>query len=110
MSARLQVATQSMDGGHLVVVRGEVDMESAPRLLHEIQHHVALGGRTVVDLAGVEYIDSAGIAVLVQGLKAAQRRGQEYALRVPSPQVTAVLELAQLQQFFRIEPLPGAPR
>jgi anti-sigma B factor antagonist len=99
-----------MAGGQVVVVGGEVDMESSPRLLLELQRHLAHGGRTVVDLAGVQYIDSAGIAVLVEALKAARKRGQEFALRAPSAQVTAVLALAQLQQFFRIEPAPGGTR
>jgi anti-sigma B factor antagonist len=107
MSERLRLSTRHEEGAHVVVVHGEVDMESSPRLLQEIHQHVARGSRTVVDLAGVQYIDSAGIAVLVQGLKAARKRGQEFALRAPSTQVAAVLELAQLRQLFRIEPPPG---
>jgi anti-anti-sigma factor len=110
VTARLLVTVNAEGGDHVLLVQGEVDMESAPRLLDEIQHGLKRGARTVVDLAGVAYIDSSGIAVLVQGLKTAMKRGTEFVLRAPSAQVAAVLKLAQLQQLFRIEPAPGEPR
>jgi anti-sigma B factor antagonist len=104
MSQRLQISTVHEPGADVVVVLGEVDMESSPRLLQALQHQVARSPRTVVDLAGVRYMDSAGVAVLVQGLRAAMRRGQQFVLRAPSAPVSAVLDLAQLRQLFRIEP------
>ncbi|MCC6671588.1 MAG: STAS domain-containing protein [Planctomycetes bacterium] len=110
MTTRLQLTGGTEGHDHVVMVRGEVDMESAPRLLDEIQHGLKHASRAVVDLAGVSYIDSSGIAVLVQGLKSAMKRGKEFVLRAPSAQVAAVLKLAQLQQLFKIEPAPDQPR
>jgi anti-sigma B factor antagonist len=103
MADRLQLESVAGDGSHAVIVRGEVDMESSPRLLAALQLGLRLGGGLVVDLEGVSYIDSSGIAVLIQGLKAANQRRQPFRLRRPSKQVNAVLQLAQLQQLFAID-------
>lgn len=108
MTERLQLAVSAnADGTGLVTVGGEVDMDSSPRLLEAIQTGLRQNRSQVVDLAGVSYIDSSGIAVLVQGLRAARKRNLELRLREPSKQVTAVLRLAQLLQLFTIDD-PGA--
>ena len=103
MTERLQLSSAAEDGAQVLVVRGEVDMESSPRLLAAIQAGLHQGSAQVVDLAGVSYIDSSGIAVLVQGLRAARKHGLEFRLRRPSKQVTAVLQLAQLLQLFTVD-------
>lgn len=103
MTDGLQLRTDASGGRHTVFASGEIDMDSSPRLLAEIQRGLRGGGHVDVDLAGIEYIDSSGIAVLVQGLKAAQKNRQEFALRRPSERVLAVLELADLKNLFRIE-------
>ena len=56
-----------------------------------------------VDLREVGYLDSSGISVLIQGLKLAQERSVGYVLLDPSPKVSAIIELSQLQDFFTIE-------
>jgi anti-sigma B factor antagonist len=91
------------DDARVLVVRGEVDMESSPTFLEAIQQGLRQGGPQVVDLSGVSYMDSSGIAVLVQGLRAARKRGVEFRLRAPSKQVAGVLRLAQLLQLFTID-------
>ncbi len=89
-------------------VSGEVDMETSPGLKEQIQKALK-GAKTLkVDLSGVGYLDSSGIAVLIQGLKEAQRAKVEYSLLDPSPQVKAVIALAMLQQVFRIETSGGS--
>ena len=103
MSTPLQLRTQSEDGRQVVIVAGEVDMESSPRLLSAIHAGLQPGAPLYVDLADVSYIDSSGIAVLVQGLRAAGRRQQSFGLRRPSKKVLAVLRLAQLLELFGID-------
>jgi len=66
----LTVATREESGATVVAVAGEIDVYTAPRLREEL---VALidGGRhrVVVDMAGVEFLDSTGLGVLVGALK-----------------------------------------
>jgi anti-anti-sigma factor len=62
----------------------------------------------VTDLRGVTQIDSAGIRALVRGLTSAQRLQGSFKLVAPSPEVLAVLRVAQLDTVFpvfdRLEP------
>jgi anti-anti-sigma factor len=58
-------------------------------------HHI------VVELGALERIDTAGVAVLVEGLIAARATGQEMLLCEPSSTVRATFELAGLQEALR---------
>lgn len=107
MRRGLELKSAVEGGDRVVLASGEIDMESSPRLLAEIQRATGRGARLVVDLSAVTYMDSSGIAVLIQGLKAAKQREQQFVLRRPSAKVLAVIELADLQLLFRIEPGPG---
>ena len=47
-----------------------------------------------IELSGVEYMDSSGVATLVEGFKIARENSKTFVLVAPSPSVTRVLELA----------------
>jgi anti-sigma B factor antagonist len=55
-----------------------------------------------VELSQVSYIDSSGIAALVEGFQTARARGSKFALVSVSDAVRAVLELARLDRVFLI--------
>jgi anti-sigma B factor antagonist len=105
---KLRVDSQSAAGKVVVTVRGELDLDSSPDLLEEIRRRMAAAPRMELHLAGVEYVDSSGIAVLVQGYKLARRGSVEYVLVDPSSPVMRVITLSQLQDFFAIETAPPA--
>ena len=105
----MNVSIENEGGAHLVRVLGDVDLETSPKLWTQLQEQLRVGSKVVVELSGVTYIDSSGVAVLIQGLKHAQKRGVGYTLRAPSARVRSVLELAQLSRLFEIEdPTGGA--
>jgi anti-sigma B factor antagonist len=58
----------------------------------------------VVDLSGIEFVDSAGIGVLVSVFKAARASGKTVKFVVSRPGVVSVLELIKLDQIFDIHP------
>jgi anti-sigma B factor antagonist len=107
MGARLQIDTvrAPVQGTDRCVLRvqGEIDLESSPTMWSRIQEHLAAESEVWVQLSGVEYMDSSGIAVLVQGHKHAGRSGRVFGLLDPSPKVRTLIELAQLHRLFRIE-------
>ena len=82
---------------------GEVDLSSAPDLRKVL---IAVGKEScatvAVKLSDVEYMDSSGVAVLIEGLKAAQECGKTFALISPSVPVMKVLTLARLDSVFDI--------
>jgi anti-sigma B factor antagonist len=53
-------------------------------------------------LADVTFVDSSGIAVLIEGLKWSRERNLPYILAHLTPAVQMVIELARLEQFFTI--------
>ena len=62
MATPLELSTQrSPDGTPVVMAVGEIDMSNAGRFGDALSLAAAEGGRFVVDLTGVEYLDSAGI-------------------------------------------------
>jgi len=92
------------DDGDMRIVRacGEVDLNTSPELRTAILG-VLDGGRSVgVDLSGAAYMDSSGVATLVEGLKSSKNSGQAIYLINPSHAVLKVLELARLDSLFEI--------
>jgi anti-sigma B factor antagonist len=86
----------------LVRLRGEVDLSWSQQVRKAIL--AALGGTNMVsvELSEVSYIDSSGIAALVEGLQNAKSKGQKFALVAVSKAVMAVLQLARLDRVFPI--------
>jgi len=99
----MQIESRDEPGGRVLQVVGEVDMDSSPRLRDEIHRNLKGVKAVKVRLKDVEYVDSSGIAVLIQGMKDAGKAGVAFALLDPSDNVRSVIELAMLQEVFTIE-------
>ena len=63
---------------------------------------VKTGGPVIVDLSDVKYMDSSGVASLVEGLQHAKKLGQDFVLAAPTGSVLGVIKLARLDKVFRI--------
>jgi len=65
MATSLELSTRrDAEGIPVVTAVGEIDMSNADRFRDALAQAAAQGGRLVVDLTGVEYLDSAGVHVL----------------------------------------------
>ena len=84
-----------------LAVTGDVDIVSAPSLREQLLRIDARN--VVVDLAGVTFIDSSGLGVLVAALKRAREAGGELTLRSPSRPTRKVLDITGLSQLVTIE-------
>jgi anti-sigma B factor antagonist len=88
-------------GSDVLSVRGDVDLASAPTLRRELRELLEQRGRrVVVDLSGVTYMDSSGIAVLIEGARWAQKAKGRLVLAALAEPVRMVVELAKLDLFF----------
>jgi anti-sigma B factor antagonist len=86
-----------------ITVRGEVDLYTSPDLRAAIMDAApAAPGGLELDLGGVEYMDSSGVATLVEGFKRSRELGKTFALVTPSRAVMKVLELTRLDAIFEI--------
>ncbi|MCB1607698.1 MAG: STAS domain-containing protein [Xanthomonadales bacterium] len=91
------------EGGFQVVkVQGEVDLSWSQKLRKSILDALGKSQKVAVDLSQVTYIDSSGIAALVEGFQSARGKGQHFSLVSVSQPVIAVLELARLDRVFPI--------
>ena len=86
----------------LVRLRGEVDLSWSQQVRKTILSALGATGKVGVELSEVSYIDSSGIAALVEGLQNAKSRGQQFGLVAVSKAVMAVLQLARLDRVFPI--------
>lgn len=91
----ITVAQAQTEGhGRHVAVRGELDVDTSPRLLGEIHRLMAEGATLIVlDLTGASFIDSSGLRVLVHGGEALKASGGDLLIEGMSPAVEKLLEL-----------------
>lgn len=95
-------SARSEQGFRIVAVHGEVDLSWSSRIRDEILGALGEHGRVLVEMKDVHYIDSSGIAALVEGYQTAKQQGRRFGLLRISEPVRAVLELARLDQVFPI--------
>lgn len=99
----LTVETQTTETGVVIRAAGEVDLYSSPELRKAILESAPTADQEVgIDLSAVTYIDSSGVATLVEGLRCARERGVGFVLVTPSAAVLQVLELARLDSVFEV--------
>jgi anti-sigma B factor antagonist len=87
-------------GASIVVLKGDIDLESSPAAREVLLKSVEGIGKVLVDLSSVTYIDSSGVASLVEALQSAKRNGGKFALVAASDPTRRVLELARLDKVF----------
>lgn len=91
------------DGEQLVVsFRGDLDLQSSPEARRILLECVDRSKGILVDLSAVPYLDSSGVASLVEAYQLSRSRGISFALVSVSPRALRVLELARLDKVFAI--------
>jgi anti-sigma B factor antagonist len=60
------ISTAERDGRTVVLIRGELDLATAPDLEKVVHEHLDAGGEVVVDLRELQFMDSSGLRVLVR--------------------------------------------
>lgn len=89
--------TEVGSGGRRIALRGRLDTETAPTLDQRLDPLIASPAVTAAlfDLAGLEYIGSAGIRVLVKARKTLEARGGGMAVANLQPMVRQVFEIVK---------------
>ena len=94
-----------VDGARILVApRGEIDAYTSTRLCEGFAGVGDVAGRhVVVDLAGVGFVDSAGLSALVTCLQGVRARGGAISLRSTSRQLAKLFEITGLTRLFPLE-------
>lgn len=92
------------EGGWTVIdVKGEVDVYTAPKLREKLVDLVSQGShQIVVNLEGVEFLDSTGLGVLVGGLKRVKSHDGTLALVCTKAKILKVFSITGLSKVFPI--------
>ena len=92
------------DGDHVVIASGEIDLYTAPKLWEALARLIERGHReVVVDMGGIEFMDSQGIAVLIRAHQRLAPEGGKVVVRAPREQARTVFEVTGLSQLVRLE-------
>jgi anti-sigma B factor antagonist len=96
----MNLSTRESDGQAVVALRGELEVADAASVAAALAAVAARAPEIIVDLAGLEFIDSSGVAALVLARVQARRAGGDLLLAAPQDQVLRVLAGIRLADVF----------
>jgi anti-sigma B factor antagonist len=97
--------TAESDQPNVLPLDGEIDLHISPRVALSLAQMVKKKpAKLVVDLSRVSYIDSSGLAVLIDGMQSVEEYGGRFAIAGMQETVRSIFEIARLDQVFRIFP------
>jgi anti-sigma B factor antagonist len=99
----LSLSTREVEGTTIVVVGGEIDVYTAPKLRDKITELVAEGVYSIIiDMEGVEFLDSTGLGVLVGGLKKVRAHDGSLELICTQDRLLKIFRITGLAKVFVI--------
>jgi len=109
MNTDLKFEQEERDEGcTLLRIYGDVTIQTSPKLREQLKPLLGTSTKEIrVALEHVDFMDSSGIATLVEGLQWARMTGGRFVLSGLSENVRDVFELAKLDTVFEIEESPA---
>ncbi len=90
-------------GARVIALRGEIHVTTAPRFAEHLARAIESGKTAIVlDMTGVEFIDSTGLSVLLNGLRLVGQRRGRLALVCTNPTVLRLFQITNLDDTFDI--------
>jgi anti-anti-sigma factor len=101
----LAVERSRIDGYELLTVEGELDIANAPRMMTVLNEAIAdMAAPLVVDLTDVVFMDSTGLALLMNARSRAVRLGHGFAIVCPTGPIARVFEIADMVTSLQVCP------
>jgi anti-sigma B factor antagonist len=101
----LAVERSRVDGYELLAVKGELDIATAPRMISALNEAFAeLERPLLVDLSSVDFMDSTGLALMMNAYRRVKRRGQGFAIVCPGGPISRVFEIADMVESLHVCP------
>ena len=98
----MTISVRESGKAQVVDVEGEVDLGTSPNLRRALFDLLGKKPKLALNLRELHYIDSSGIATLIEVLKSAQRLQTEFVLFGLSPAVQDAFRLTHVSRVFRI--------
>jgi len=100
----LRTASDTGEAYDLIVVRGELDLRSHDGLRGMTGSSDLTAPLLVLDLTGLEFLDSAGVGALALAHRQAEERGASLAVVASTPSVLRVLQITGLDHTLAVHP------
>ena len=99
------MAKESQKQTGILALEGDIDLHRSPEVKETIEPLIAQKvPRILVDFSAVTYIDSSGLATMIETLQRIQSYGGKFGLFGLRESVRTVFEIARLDQIFRLYP------
>jgi anti-sigma B factor antagonist len=103
MQGSIRIDERSDARATVLAVGGELDVAASPGLSHELNEIIRRGeGDLVVDLTRVSFVDSTGLAVLLNALRRLTRARRRMALIIGAGAVARAFEVTRLNWTFDV--------
>ncbi|MFE9533328.1 STAS domain-containing protein [Streptomyces sp. NPDC006691] len=101
----LKITTREAVTGPVVEINGDLDYETAPQLRNALSALALEPGQCLVlDLGGLKFCDSSGIAAMIAGHNLARAAQAEIALAAVPPDTLRILRIVGLDHVFTLRP------
>ena len=99
------MATGKTSAHKLIELEGEIDLHRTPDVQRELQVAIAeKPAKLMLDLSKVTYIDSSGLATLLEAMQGVEFYGGKFYLVAVQEMLRAIFETSKLNEVFRIVP------
>src|ERR1700683_3538565 len=98
----VKISIRDVGDAKVVEVEGDVDLGTSPVFRRTLFETLSLAAKLALNLEAIRYIDSSGIATLIEVLKDSQRLKKEFVLFGLSPAVEEVFRLTHVIRIFQV--------
>ncbi len=99
----MHVKTEHLSGAVVIAISGDIDLAGSPTLRQEVRKAASeKPERLIINLAEVGYMDSSGVATLVEAMQLTRRGNSKLVLCGLQTRVRSVFEIARLDSIFTI--------
>lgn len=99
----MQIKTEERSGITVCALKGDVDISSSPEVKKEFDNIIGRkANKLVVNLSDVKYVDSSGLATMVEVLKNMRKYGGTLHLCNLSDKIKGLFEITKLDKLFKI--------
>jgi anti-sigma B factor antagonist len=98
----MKISIRDVGEAKVVEVEGDVDLGTSPDLRRTLFAALPQAPKLALNLESIRYIDSSGIATLIEVLKDSQRLDKQFVLFGMSPAVQEVFRLTHVMRIFRV--------
>ena len=106
MPPEFSLSQESLDAErHVVAVRGEIDLFTAPDLKSALSEAIESGhDRIVVDLTDTTFLDSTALGVILASAQRMAERGGRFELVCGSPSIRRILDMTMISRTVHLLP------